>query len=67
MSPGCWASTTGAKNILVSLQAKRRLERLASCYGVTQRNLLERLLTDAEHAVLATLSDDAQDAFYESG
>jgi hypothetical protein len=35
-------------NQVVSLHAKRALERLAKCYGVTQRALLERLLVDAE-------------------
>ena len=29
-------------SLLVDLQAKRALERLASCYGVTQRAMLER-------------------------
>lgn len=42
-------------NLLVSLSAKRKLERLAACYGVTQRALLERLLTDAERALLDRL------------
>jgi hypothetical protein len=45
---------------MVSLQAKRRLERLAACYGVTLRNMLERILADAERAVLDELPAGAQ-------
>jgi hypothetical protein len=33
--------------LLVDLHAKRALERLASCYGVTQKVMLERLLMQA--------------------
>ncbi|WP_291997085.1 hypothetical protein [Candidatus Accumulibacter sp. ACC012] len=39
-------------NLLVNLHAKRALERLAACYAVTQRELLERLLREADHAAL---------------
>ncbi len=39
-------------NLLVNLHAKRALERLASCYAVTQREILERLLRQADHAAL---------------
>lgn len=35
-------------NLIVSDGAKRALERLASCYGVTQRAMLEKVLIDAE-------------------
>lgn len=52
-------------NMLVSLHAKRKLERLAAAYGVTQRSLLERLLAEAEHALLATLPATAQTDYYE--
>lgn len=34
-------------SLLVDLHAKRALERLASCYGVTQKVMLERLLIQA--------------------
>ena len=34
-------------SLLVDLHAKRALERLAFCYGVTQRAMLERLLIQA--------------------
>jgi hypothetical protein len=35
-------------SLLVGLHTKRALERLASCYGVTQRAMLERLLRQAD-------------------
>ena len=34
-------------SLLVDLHAKRALERLASCYGVTQKVVLERLIMQA--------------------
>jgi hypothetical protein len=52
-------------NMLVLLHAKRRLERLAACYGVTQRSLLERLLAEAERAALDRLPGDEHDAYYD--
>lgn len=39
-------------NMVVDLHAKRALERLAICYGVTQKVMLERLLAEAERATL---------------
>lgn len=35
-------------SLLLDLHAKRALERLACCYGVTQRAMLERLLQQAD-------------------
>ena len=35
-------------NMVVPVAAKRTLERLARCYAVTQREILTRLLVDAE-------------------
>jgi len=52
-------------NLLVSLQAKRQLERLATCYGVTQKSLLEQILAEAERRVLDLLPAEAQDDDYE--
>jgi hypothetical protein len=52
-------------NMMLSLHAKRQLERLAAGYGVTQRELLERLLAEAERAALDTLPANAQDDYYE--
>ena len=39
-------------NLVIDLHAKRALERLATCYGVTQREALERLVLDADRAAL---------------
>ncbi len=39
-------------SVVVDSQAKRALERLAACYGEPQQAMLERLLQDAERALL---------------
>ena len=52
-------------NALVSLQAKRQLERLASYYGVTKREVLERALADAERAALDALPAGKHGAYYD--
>ena len=39
-------------NLMIDLHAKRALERLASCYGVTQKSLLERLIRQAQEVAL---------------
>ena len=55
-------------SLLVAFPAKRALERLACCYGVTQRAMLERLLMQAnrvaqQHA--AEHSPDGQTDYFE--
>ncbi len=50
---------------MVSLSAKRKLERLAACYGVTQRHLLEEVLAEAERRALDTLPAEAQADYYD--
>ena len=52
-------------NALVSLQAKRQLERLASYYGITKREVLKRALAEAERAALDELSADQHGAYYD--
>ena len=47
---------------MVSRDAKWQLERLATYYGVTQRQALERALKEAEWRIIETLSSDAQNA-----
>ncbi|MEX0709407.1 MAG: RepB family protein [Woeseia sp.] len=47
-------------NVVVRVQAKRQLERLARRRGVTQRELLEMLLAAAERRVVARLADTAR-------
>ncbi len=54
-------------NVVIDLHAKRALERLATCYGVTKRAILERLAAEAERLALdraATLSNGPAE-FYE--
>ena len=43
-------------NTVISVHAKCALERLASCYGVTQRAILERLIREAERSVIDRLA-----------
>ena len=52
-------------NTVVSISAKQALVRLARHYGVTQRAMLERLLADAENAVVDRLKGKAQSAYYD--
>ena len=52
-------------NLLVSIQAKQQLERLASCYGITQHTMLERILAGVERATVDALPADAHSAYYE--
>ena len=52
-------------NLVVGISAKRALERLASCYGVTQRAMIEKLLRDAERqAANAAAAVSGGDAGY---
>jgi len=39
-------------NLMIDLHAKRALERLASCYGVTQKSMLESLIRQAQEVAL---------------
>lgn len=39
-------------NLVIDFHAKRALERLATCYSVTQRTILERILVEVERATL---------------
>jgi hypothetical protein len=52
-------------NFMVSLSAKRKLERLAACYGITQRRLLEEALAEAERRALDALPAEAQVDYYD--
>jgi len=53
-------------NTVLNLSAKRSLERLASCYGVTQRAILERVIARAEDDLLATLDSGQQSQYYDN-
>ncbi|PKO62394.1 MAG: hypothetical protein CVU24_04270 [Betaproteobacteria bacterium HGW-Betaproteobacteria-18] len=55
-------------NIIIDLHAKKALERLSSCYGVTQRAMIEKLLIDAERqaANAAALMPGGDASYYAS-
>jgi hypothetical protein len=48
-------------NTVIELSAKRALERLASCYGVTQRAMIERLISEAERSTLVQHAKSHED------
>lgn len=51
-------------NMLVHVSAKRKLERLAICYGVTQRTLLESIVQDEENRVLSGMTVEDRASYY---
>ena len=51
--------------ILVSIQAKHALERLAAYHGITQRNALENALLAAQERVLGGLTGTEQNLFFD--
>ena len=54
-------------NVVINLHAKRALERLASCYGVTQLAMLEQIIAAAEREALKKSARLAkgQDDYYD--
>jgi len=52
-------------NQMVSLSAKNSLKRLASCYGVTQRAMLERVINEMENKLLGRLPSARQNDYYD--
>jgi len=52
-------------NQMVSLSAKNSLKRLAFCYGVTQRAMLERVIKEMENKLLSTLPNTRQNDYYD--
>jgi hypothetical protein len=52
-------------NTMVSIQAKRKLERLAVFFGIPQRRVIENVLANAERFVLDNLPADQHTAYYE--
>lgn len=53
-------------NMVVTVQAKAQLERLARHYGVTQREVLARVLADTERKVADGLNRDEERAYYQA-
>jgi hypothetical protein len=52
-------------NAIIKLSTKRSLERLASCYGVTQRAALEKIVGEAESRLLSQLGSKKQEAYFD--
>jgi hypothetical protein len=52
-------------SIILSLPAKRALERLASFHGTSQRETLERLTLDAKAHVTSGLTPEQQDRYHD--
>lgn len=52
-------------DLALSVPAKAQLERLASCYRVTQREVLERLLQAAERELVQSLPAGEQCRYYD--
>jgi hypothetical protein len=55
-------------NVVIHFRAKFALERLASCYGVTQAAMLERLIQEGQRAAqeeVAKMGPHGQDAYYD--
>ena len=52
-------------NQMVSLSAKNSLKRLASCYGVTQRAMLEKAIEETENKLLSKLPNARQNDYYD--
>lgn len=53
-------------NMVVTVRAKAQLERLARYYGVTQRDLLARVLSETEQKVIEGLSRADEKAYYQA-
>lgn len=57
--------TLSRLNMVIDMHAKLRLERLASYYAVTQKEVLEKLLASAEKAILDGLPTDQASLYYD--
>lgn len=52
-------------NVILDLQAKLALERMAKHYGVTNKNVLERLLLEAQSQLIAQMDGQQQSNYYD--
>lgn len=51
-------------NVILGLDTKRALERMAKHYGVTNKNVLERLLLEAQSRLIEDMEDEQQTRYY---
>jgi len=52
-------------NMMVDYRTRTQLKRLASCYGVTQRGMLEHIIREAAGALIQRLTPQQQTDFYD--
>ncbi len=52
-------------SMFVSFRTKNTLVRLAACHGVTQREMLERIVMEAERRLLDRVGNRHADAYYD--
>lgn len=52
-------------NLAISIHAANALKRLSGGYGLTQRDLIERLLSAADSEIAETIGHDRQAAYYD--
>ena len=52
--------------MIITVQAKAQLERIALYYGVTQRELLTRVLADGERSVVDGLGRGGEKTYYQA-
>ena len=51
-------------SMVISMHTKTSLERLASCYGVTQKAMLEMLVDKAERDLIEAATRGQRDGYY---
>lgn len=51
-------------SMVISMHTKTSLERLASCYGVTQKAMLEALIDQTERLLLESATRAQRDGYY---
>ena len=51
-------------NVILGLDAKLALERMAQLHGVSNKELLERVLLETQSQLLANMNDEQQNRYY---
>ena len=60
------SGTSERLDVLIDSSAKLALKRLAAHYRVSQRSLLQTLISDKQTTLLETMDSGQQDAFYDA-
>lgn len=53
-------------NVILDLQAKLALERMAKYYGVSNKELLERVLLDTQRQLITNMDGEQQTRYFDS-